>query len=346
MYQSVIPVFFSTDNSFAVPTYIAIYSLLANHHGDKRINVYILTSADFTETNNRLLKSLAPKFCFAEISIINMRDSYSSVTIHSQNISTATMYRLMIPKIVNQVNDQMSAGEQKIDKCIYLDSDLVVEQDISEFYNIDIDGYFVAGVRDKILSDNKLDSLKMELGISSLDKYINAGVLLLNIKEINKQGIAKKLEMAGNNAYRHNDQDVINSVLYDGIKVLPLKYNVFSTCIHYNDQDSYEQYGFFNIVEAREKPFIIHYILRTKPWLYKHSPLSGYWWKYVKIQDKDLWREIIQQFLKAHKVPLHARIRENIIAACIYLGVYNVLKRVNAQRKRIQKSLLSDPKWK
>ena len=66
------------------------------------------------------------------------------------------------------------------DKILYLDIDMMVGGDIAKLYNIDIEGYEYAAVKEKygcwlIRPD-----------------YINAGMLLLNIKEIKKTGLLQK----------------------------------------------------------------------------------------------------------------------------------------------------------
>ena len=67
------------------------------------------------------------------------------------------------------------------------------------------------------------------LGLKS-EKYINAGVILLNLKKIRRD---KKhyelLYMALNHKkLKHQDQTVINYILYPKIGLLPFKYGIFN----------------------------------------------------------------------------------------------------------------------
>ncbi len=66
------------------------------------------------------------------------------------------------------------------DKLLYLDIDLLFNKDIHTLYDIDIEGYEYAAARDHygklLISPN----------------YINAGVLLFNMKEIRKSGLLRK----------------------------------------------------------------------------------------------------------------------------------------------------------
>ena len=66
------------------------------------------------------------------------------------------------------------------DKLLYLDIDLLFQRDVHLLYDIDINGYEYAAARDHygkyILNPN----------------YINAGVILFNMKECRKTGLFEK----------------------------------------------------------------------------------------------------------------------------------------------------------
>ena len=204
MNKRAIPIFFNTDNNYAVPTYIALFSLLYNYHGSLEINAYILAPDNFSDNNSILLISLSDIFKCVRIRIIRIKDGFDSVLIKQEHISQASMYRLLIPRIVDSIPDT------EMNVCIYLDSDLVVEGDISELFNNDINGYYIGGVTDLAQSADRTKSLSLP----SMDRYINSGVLLINLIEINnKEGLKEQLEEAGyRDDFYYKDQDAINSV--------------------------------------------------------------------------------------------------------------------------------------
>ena len=299
-----IPIFLCTDNDYAVPTYITLFSLLKNYRGTRPLSIYLLTPSSLSHKNARLLRKLSG------VKIINMKDSYSSVSINTPWISTATMYRLLIPKIA-----------RGIEKCIYLDSDVVVEGDISELFNIGVEGYCLAAVKERTVSCDRDIELKEKLGVPSLKDYINAGVLLLNIKEI--EGLADKLAKAGyRNDYPHNDQDAINAICYGSIKTLPLRYNAINHHVFDPFEDNVSQYGRAGIREERRDPLIIHYTGIYKPWAYKATRFGDRWWNYVKMQDEEVMRRHIRPFIKASKLPFRAVARERVKDITKKLGIY------------------------
>ena len=99
------------------------------------------------------------------------------------------------------------------DKLLYLDIDMMANGDISELYNIDIEEYEYAAVKEKYGSK-----------IIRLD-YINAGMLLLNMKKIRQTGLLEKArEMIKTRKLLFADQDAIFWSTQKK-KLLPRKYN-------------------------------------------------------------------------------------------------------------------------
>lgn len=84
------------------------------------------------------------------------------------------------------------------DKILYLDIDMMAGDDISKLYNIDISDYEYAAVKEKYGS------------IFLYPDYINAGMLLLNMKKIKETGLLKKArELIKNKKMLFADQDAI-----------------------------------------------------------------------------------------------------------------------------------------
>ena len=293
----IIPVFFNADNNYAVQAYITVFSMMYNYKGAANVNVYILTSDTFSDKNTALFDYLTDRFDKLQLTILNMDDKYDNVSISQAYISNASMHRLEIPRIVEEV-----LGLQ-VDRCIYLDCDLVVEGDISELFNTDIDGCYVGGVPDPLQFYKKYVKHAERIGIPDRNQYINSGVLLLNLKEINANpDVREKLEKAGlKEEMLYKDQDAINYAFYGGIKLLPARFNAFPIVITKKDKGFFKIYGKANLEEAQKNPFILHYIGILKPWLYTTEYLSQRWWKYVRMQSRTVKREHIKPFIMNNK---------------------------------------------
>lgn len=88
--------------------------------------------------------------------------------------------------------------EEIPDKILYLDIDMMANGDISKLYNIDISEYEYAAVKEKYGS------------IFIWPDYINAGMLLLNMKKIKETGLLEKArELIKTKKMLFADQDAI-----------------------------------------------------------------------------------------------------------------------------------------
>ena len=99
------------------------------------------------------------------------------------------------------------------DKVLYLDIDMMARDDISKLYNIDISDYEYAAVKEKYGS------------VFIWPDYINAGMLLLNMKKIKETGLLKKArELIKNKKLLFADQ---SAIYYSTTKklLLPRIYN-------------------------------------------------------------------------------------------------------------------------
>ena len=99
------------------------------------------------------------------------------------------------------------------DKLLYLDVDILFNRDVTLLYNTDIEGYEYAAARDHY--GKYLVS----------PRYINAGVLLLNMKEIRRSGLLRKArELIRKKKLTFADQSaIIRST--ERAKLLPQRFN-------------------------------------------------------------------------------------------------------------------------
>ena len=142
------------------------------------------------------------------------------------------------------------------DKIIYVDTDALCVDSLEELWNMELQDNVIAGVYEP-------GEWEKYLGIDNLDnKYINVGLMLMDLKKIREQEIDDKILYLINNVrYAFPDQDAINIVCKGQIKHIS---NVYNSC---------ETTG---IVENAK---ILHYIREQKGWV-KGSPRGEIWQKY------------------------------------------------------------------
>ena len=314
MNKDVIPVVFSTDQNYLLPTYIAAFSLVKNYRDRRELDLFIQIPGDYPVRFKNLFEMLPDEFDHLRCSIhfIDMGKEFCSAKINSDHISISTMYRLLLPDLLPD-----------IEKCIYLDSDIVVEGNIAELYDINIGSCTVGGVKEWDIYKGT-NNWKNILPIPSIDNYVNAGMLIMNLKAIRYQKLDAKLIEAGcHTEYKYNDQDAINVVCFSGIKLLPLQFNFRWSLVYRDRVKLYQVYGRQETETAFMNPCIVHYVGKNKPWGCKHMAEAKRWWKYLR-QQKQIDDDYIKSFLKDHKAPWGRRFSEAIKNLILKSGIIKV----------------------
>ena len=100
-----------------------------------------------------------------------------------------------------------------LDKILSIDVDTIVNENISDLWDLDLTNYYLAAVEEQSLT-------KAE------GSYINMGVAMLNLDKIRKEGKDDELIDALNTYwYRFKEQDCINEFFRGQILILPSDYN-------------------------------------------------------------------------------------------------------------------------
>lgn len=254
----------ATDDNFVQHCSIMLVSLLCNN---KNVEVYIMTEG-LKEENQRIIEEEVSArggkvhFCKVDSSLIdNLPLSKAEGLNH---ISKATYYRLLIADIL----------PKEVDRVLYLDCDIIVNDSLEELWNIDMTGKAIAA-SPQIGSGHDCE----RLGYPIEDGYFNAGVTLMNLAYCRENGVTEELlkyAAVNHDKLRFNDQDVLNGVLHNrGIHILP-QWNMTSACYVFelnkrgdkrngvviNDYAAAKA----NIRERGMNPCIVHYVSKPKPW--------------------------------------------------------------------------------
>ena len=141
--------------------------------------------------------------------VMNIRDTVPTIfDPNSPNYHTGWTYIGLIRTALTKVFPQY-------DKVLSIDCDTIVVQDISELWDIPLDDYYFAAVREPFLSEvlNKV--------------YVNAGVAMFNLDKLRKDGKDDEMICAMNTTYyRFVSQDIMSDFCQGGIYELPSDYNV------------------------------------------------------------------------------------------------------------------------
>ena len=205
------------------------------------------------------------------IHFIHIKNEFANAPIHVSYNKSPTYYRLLagilLPKEYN--------------KCIYLDVDICVCKDLSELFNIDLKDNYIAGVVAPGYYFFEDKNCK-RLNLSSMKQYVNAGMLIMNLKKIREDNMTEKfIELLKKN-YTDRDQDVLNVACYGKILTLPPKYNLLVQRIKENSPLLKNIYKEKDILEAKISPNIVHYCFAKKPWNSLGIYMEEYWWNIAR----------------------------------------------------------------
>lgn len=182
--------------------------------------------------------------------------------VSREHINTMTYARLLIPDLISE------------DRVLYLDSDLVVNGDISKLFTIDMQGYKLGAVPDFTAPQN-----------------FNAGVLLIDNKKLREEdGLSKRWLDEANAGSASDDQTILNNSFSDHYLHLPETYNVaigLESGIYYYDSKSFA--SFKKHLKAAEPFKMVHYETNDKPWNTTSSgELRDLWWQYFALEPEEI----------------------------------------------------------
>lgn len=260
--NDIIPIFFSIDDSYAPFLAVALNSSIKNAHSKRRYKAIVLHDG-LSESNAKKLKRLEKENF--EIEIIPMRKCMEGIDDRISNrlrcdYFTLTIYfRLFIPAMFPQY-----------DKGIYIDSDVVLTEDISRLFDTDIGDNLIGACNDLSIADVPplVAYTENAVGVKK-QEYINSGVLLMNLKKLRELRFEEHFLNLFNTYHFDSvapDQDYINAICNGKIYYLPAEWDAMPN----------------NSRPPMENPCLIHYNLFSKPWCYDNVQYGDVFWHYAE----------------------------------------------------------------
>ncbi len=254
-----------TLNSGYVSPLCTMLKSIAYSDTQSKIDLYIihssLTLKDFQKINAVTINT--------DITLhpIKVDDTLFDGAPTCKRISKETYYRIFASELL----------PKNLDRILYIDPDTVILNSLDDFYETDFDGNVIIGAKH---FDGAMDIWnRKRLFMKKSERYINAGIMLFNLKLMRKI-FSKEKVFEIINKKKHilflADQDVIN-IMYDGLiglfdeNVINLDERCFARLA---DKMSFEK----AIKYVEKNTVIIHYNGKYKPWKsgYK-GELDGFW---------------------------------------------------------------------
>ncbi|WP_428662851.1 glycosyltransferase family 8 protein [Reyranella sp.] len=246
-----IRVMFCCDPRFYQHLAVAIASLLKNNQRHS-LDITVVSSGQDAAAERKLV-SILPYHPDAKVTIKHFGLEGFNALPTSGHITVETYLRILA----------LDTLPPDCEKIIYLDCDLVVVSTLDGLWEVDLGDYALAAVPDPYGAERP-----RVLGMPDSATYVNAGVLLINVKRWRDHDLAASIiayaEHEGDRL-RYHDQDAINALLHAETRILPFRWNCQARMFETNRSFSARERK--AIAVATRDPAIIHYTTPQKPWI-------------------------------------------------------------------------------
>lgn len=285
--KEAVAVVFATDNQYAMFLEVVLYSLIANSTTKNNYDINILGFHLSNETINKLQSLAMTSNVSIRVFDGNELIEVSGIkNISAGHVSFVSLFRLYISSLFKDY-----------EKIIYLDIDLCIKADIAQLYNTDLEGKPIGAVLDETIlattkqreHDNKSTYLAKILKLNPPYNYFNAGVILIDLKkfyevvhptgDINQNILIDELFT---HDYDYIDQDVLNVIFNDKVKLIDPSWNFESTIAGSSLDNPFISDDAKKFIQNPNIIKIIHYITRRKPWVMCYNKFDAYWWNVAK----------------------------------------------------------------
>jgi lipopolysaccharide biosynthesis glycosyltransferase len=283
----------AADNRYAMQVAVTIRSILENLSNDRKLVQFIIDGGINKHNKRKILNTIDSERC--ELKWISnpdalleniqvLRDfSIGNNLAEPKHITIAAYYRILIPELL----------PHNYKKAIYLDSDLIVNSDLGQLWDIDMGENYLLAIQDQgspyVSSPAGLINYQ-ELGISPNAKYFNSGVLVIDLEKWRANNISSQaLEYLRNKRelIRWHDQDALNIVLAGKWKDIHPRWNQMPEIFDFSfwQESPFPEDVYNDVVHS---PFIIHFAIPAKPWNSRTThPANNLYFQYL---DKTAWR--------------------------------------------------------
>lgn len=280
--RPVIPIVFAADDTYVPMLTTTMLSVLENASDAYRYDVIVLERG-ISRARKQIVRSCFSRFENTQIRFADVSGMVESYQLQTNNphISIETYYRFLIQRVLPEY-----------DKVLYLDADLIVLDDVSRLYSIDLGDNLLAAAHDidfvgnlDIKGENRLTYARDVLKLDDPYGYFQAGVLVLNTAEMRKlHPFETWLELASNSEYLYDDQDILNAECHGRVRYLDTAWNVMVNCGNrFRKVFSFAPAKMFDdFMSAYENPRIVHYAGYEKPWKPGPCDMEELYWSYAR----------------------------------------------------------------
>jgi len=282
-----INILISVDSNYLTKAQTMLFSLRL--HTKEEIAVYLLNHR-LTEAEIDGFRLFLKNKCKMELVHIDAKDTaLDNFPVGDLNFTIEMYYRILAQFLL----------PTSVDRILWIDADIVVLKDVSEFYHQPFNGAKYVVCEDSQSETSFVQESISRLGLPAGEKYFNSGVMLMNLgllrQETNLVDILKRSDEI-KEKLTYPDQDILNYLYYNQVKYADWK--------TYN----YQLAGVNCLSKSDVKDIVIlHYTGMRKPWNYwQIVNVSKHYWKVrfkqgdriqtIKAYAKRLWEATVMYF--------------------------------------------------
>lgn len=245
----------SISDSFMMPVQVMLHSLLKK--SSRPVKLFLLYNSLNPENRERI-KSIVKEYHGEYCEVLIDKQYFKNASLDNNPLySIEIYYRILLPYLTVE------------DKMLWLDADIVLNDDIAELYDQDVSDYYLAAITDAVEKNGGREEIKNAMNMADRT-YFNSGVLLLNNAKIRAEVPQERFFEAierYNSILKCPDQDILNVVLGKKCLILSDRYNYQ----HHMSADC-----------KVDNNLVLHYIWK-KPW---NADYPGY-------LDEPFWKEAV-----------------------------------------------------
>jgi len=274
-------ILYTCDNNYVWLMGISIISLFENNKDLSSINVYLLGD-EITDSNIDILTNIGKRYN-RKITVINVQAFEIPDTLLEGRWPQSAFIRLYASQFL----------PSNLEKILYFDCDTIIDGSIRELADVELGDNLIFGIKDCIGK-----KYKENIGLDPEGIYVNAGVLLLNLKLLREMDVSTEIDKYMTKYLKYinyADQDILNGVFKDKIGILNPKYDVMTIDVVHSYSEILALrkptnfYSEQELAVAIDNPTIVHYttnMIVVRPWFSNSDhPLKDLFYKYAAISQ-------------------------------------------------------------
>ena len=286
------------DDNYAQHLGTMLTSLLENMKEKCRMNTKVfIIDGGMSEKNIEKMNKVGEKYGIDFDYKYIPDEQYNGLSLRKE-INAAIYFKVSIPELIQE------------DKVLYLVSDAIVLDDVSELWETDISDYYIAACADFCEFAKKMYNIEK-------GEYFNAGFMLINNKKWRNNNIPTKIRNWLSKYHEYvvsHDQDAFNVAFHEKWLKLHPRWNIISP-FFFGARAYARRLGFSekDLNDILANPALIHFTTcrgLSRPWIYwSRHPYKNEYYKYLR---KTPWKSFtptdksiitLLRFLRRRTIP-------------------------------------------